>query len=91
MCAHTHTHTPLKIKNLTPQVKNNDAQKTTYTDSMVKILTSVLNNDRFSLTFRTNKSILETFRQNKHMPLENKTGMQRLKLYLYWSKVEAFP
>ena len=44
----------------------------THTDFIPKILISVLNNDKYSITFGTNNSILKTLRQNKDMPLKRK-------------------
>ena len=45
---------------------------------MPKVLSSVLNNNSFTISFRTNNKLLDILKPKKHTPPEEKTGIYKL-------------
>ena len=61
---------------LKPRINSNtqtNVISTNYTKFMPKILSSVLNNNSFTISFRTNNKLLSILRPKKHTPPEEKT------------------
>ena len=66
---------------LKPRINSNTHTifiSTNYTSFMPKILSSVLNNNGFTISFRTNNKLLSILRPKKHTPPEEKTGIYKL-------------
>ena len=66
---------------LKPRINNNTQKifiSTNYTSFMPKVLSSILNNNSFTISFRTNNKLLDILKPKKHMPSEEKTGIYKL-------------
>ena len=45
---------------------------------MPKMLSCILNNNKFTVSFKTNNNLVKLLRSNKRTPLEKKTGIYKL-------------
>ena len=66
---------------LKPRINSNTQKifiSTNYTSFMPKVLCSILNNNSFTISFRTNNKLLDILKPKKHTPPEEKTGIYKL-------------